>query len=119
MIPLLDEAPESNSKRALEAASRVHARQSRVPALDLRAKHDELNDLLDELQKDAKRGWMISSDVIDEHVDEFVNSVVEWLGDIWAVAYEYHLNFELCHDCLHVASTAVHRLINMRFEYVR
>lgn len=70
------------------------------------AKRTEIKHLLDELQKDTKRAFIKDRTSKGDVLTEIVNSLTDWLNDIWSVVYEHNMGFWTAHKCLLcVAST--------------
>jgi hypothetical protein len=71
-----------------------------VPRLDLQGKKKEVKFLLGELRKDLKRSFIKDRSNKDELLAEIIDTLVNWLNDIWSVVYEYSVNFARAHSCL-------------------
>ncbi|TBU57836.1 hypothetical protein BD310DRAFT_959316 [Dichomitus squalens] len=100
LIPLLDHASKARRNRVLSSAAKMHRRHARIPALDLRSKQREVNALLDDLHRDAKRSFVHDRSRRTELLEQTVESVTCWLNDIWRVVYEHNVDFMLAHRCL-------------------
>ncbi|KAM5540733.1 hypothetical protein V8D89_005764 [Ganoderma adspersum] len=100
LIPLLDKASKGKRKRILASASKMRRRHAAIPVLDLRSKKREVNGLLDELHRDAKRSFVRERSHRNELLEQTVESVTCWLNDIWRVVYEHNVDFLLAHKCL-------------------
>ena len=100
LFPLLNTLPTRKSKRILRRATRRLKKYQDMPTLDLQSKKTEVNGLLDELSKDIRTSVPPSCVVKDELLKEAVESVAEWLNDIWVVAYEYGAEYMKAHSCL-------------------
>ncbi|TFY67069.1 hypothetical protein EVJ58_g1859 [Rhodofomes roseus] len=82
-----------------------------LPVLDLRAKRLEVNALLDELHRDSKRSFVKERSMKKELISEAVDSLTNWLSDIWRVVYEHNVDFMHAHKCLlFIAGTIDHML---------
>lgn len=66
----------------------------------LNVKKAELKGLLDDLQKDSKRGFIKERSFKGDVLTEIVNSVTNWLNDIWSVVYEHNAQYWHAHKCL-------------------
>ncbi len=78
----------------------MQRRHAGIPVLDLKAKKREVNTLLDELHRDAKRSFVKERSHRSELLDQTVDSITSWLNDIWRVVYEHNVDFVLAHECL-------------------
>ncbi|KAF8806817.1 hypothetical protein BYT27DRAFT_7167004 [Phlegmacium glaucopus] len=107
---LLDLIPKEKSKKILSAVTRAQEKYKSVPKLDLRAKRKEIAKLLDELAKDAKTSFIKERSNRNEILEEIIDSLVDWLNDIWTVVYEHHVNFSLAHACLLFVTEALGQL---------
>ncbi|CCM04946.1 uncharacterized protein FIBRA_07143 [Fibroporia radiculosa] len=109
LIPLLNLAGKSRAKKALAHATQLKKRHANIPVLDLKAKRMEVNALLEELHKDAKRSFVKERSQHSELLDETVQTLIDWLNDIWSIVYEHHVDFLHAHKCLlFVAGTLDH-----------
>jgi hypothetical protein len=97
---MLNLVQRDKSRKVLVAARRLRERSKKVPTLDIRVKKNEVNDLLDELEQDAKRSFVRDRSNKEEVLSEVVNSLVEWLSSIWSTMYEHKVNFAQAHSCL-------------------
>ena len=68
--------------------------------MDLPGKKKEINFLLEELAKDSKRSFIKDRSNKDELLEETIDTLVNWLNDIWSLVYEYNVNFAQAHACL-------------------
>ncbi|KAJ7476955.1 hypothetical protein B0H11DRAFT_2234915 [Mycena galericulata] len=100
LAPLLDHVPKERAKKVMKSANVLQSRYSDIPILDLKAKKREINCLLDELSRDSKRAIVRERSNREELLAEIVDSMVNWLNDIWTVVYEYNVLFEEAHACL-------------------
>ncbi|KAJ7735114.1 hypothetical protein DFH07DRAFT_114984 [Mycena maculata] len=100
LAPLLDSVPREKAKKVLKSANILQSRYSDIPVLDLKAKKAEINVLLEELARDSKRAIVRERSNRDELLAEIVDSLVDWLNDIWTVVYDYNVHFEEAHACL-------------------
>ena len=96
----------------LAAVTRVQKKFKNVPKLDLRAKRKEVTWLLDELAKDAKISFIKERSARSEILEEIIDSLLDWLNDIWSVVYEHNVNFSLAHSCLLFVAEALGQLSN-------
>lgn len=56
--------------------------------------------MFNELAKDAKTSFIKERSNGKEILEEIIDSLVDWLNDIWTVVYEHNVNFSLAHSCL-------------------
>lgn len=111
LIPLLNHVDRSQWKKVLAQATDCQARHADIPTLDLRAKRLEVNALLDELHRDSKRSFVKERSIKKELISETVDSLTNWLSDIWRVIYEHNVDFMHAHKCLlFVAGTLDHMI---------
>lgn len=114
LAPLLDVVSKEKSNRTLASAARMHKRYVSMPSLNLKAKKLEIASLLDELARDHKRSYVKEKSRKEELLAEVIESVIDWLNDIWRVVYEYGTNFSKAHACLLYVSQAVEQIGNAR-----
>ncbi|KAG0697112.1 hypothetical protein DFH29DRAFT_947920 [Suillus ampliporus] len=114
LAPLLNVVPKDKSNRTLASAARMHKSYANMPSLNLKAKKMEIAALLDELARDNKRSYVKEKSRKEELLAEVIESVIDWLNDIWRVVYEYGTNFSKAHACLLYASQAVEQIGNAR-----
>lgn len=114
LVALLDLVPKEKSKKAIAAATRLKHRYAGIPVLDLKAKEREINGILDELKRDHKTSLVKGRSNKDQLLEEAIQSLVDWMNDIWSVVYEHHVNFALAHLCLIFAAEALLELGNTR-----
>ncbi|KAI0751841.1 hypothetical protein C8Q80DRAFT_1159709 [Daedaleopsis nitida] len=100
LIPLLDHVSKGKVKKVVASASRMQRRHAGIPILDLKAKQREINSLLDDLHRDAKRSFVRERSHRSDLLEQTVDSVTSWLNDIWRMVYEHNVNFMLAHRCL-------------------
>ncbi|KAL1939715.1 hypothetical protein VTO73DRAFT_9748 [Trametes versicolor] len=100
LIPLLDLVSKTKCKRVLASAAKMQRRHAGIPVLDLKAKQREVNALLDELHRDAKRSFVKERSHRTELIEQTVESVTSWLNDIWCIVYEHNVDFLLAHRAL-------------------
>ncbi|KAG1741337.1 hypothetical protein EDB19DRAFT_1908020 [Suillus lakei] len=114
LAPLLNVVSTEKSSRTLASAARMHKTYANMPSLNLKAKKLEIASLLDELARDNKRSYVKEKSHKEELLAEVIESVIDWLNDIWSVVYEYGTNFSKAHACLLYASQAVEQIGNAR-----
>ncbi|KDQ52030.1 hypothetical protein JAAARDRAFT_73311 [Jaapia argillacea MUCL 33604] len=114
ILPLLNHVPKDKCLKILAAAARQKSHFKGMPQLDLKSKEDEVNGLLDELEKDIKRSLVKDKTNREELLSETVDSLVDWLNDIWSVSYEFGANFWAAHACLLFNAGVLYRLANSR-----
>jgi hypothetical protein len=117
LTPLLDILPKNGTKRIINVASRSYNRIKPAPLLDLPSKRRELTRLLEELERDAKRAFMKERSNVEEILYEIVDSLTNWIGDIWTTAFEYRIHFSLVHDCLLFTVGILDRIAKTRGWY--
>ena len=84
--------------------------------LNIEAKEKEVDCVMDELRRDAKRALVMGESRREELLAEAVQSVLQWLNDIWSVVYEHGVDFVLGHRCLIFTSEMLLELGNSRAE---
>lgn len=114
LAPLLDVVSKEISNTTLASAARMHKKYTAMPSLNLKAKKLEITSLLDELARDHKRSYVKEKSRKEELLAEVIDSVIDWLNDIWRVIYEYGTNFSKAHACLLYVSQAVEQIGNAR-----
>ncbi|EGO01413.1 hypothetical protein SERLA73DRAFT_85050 [Serpula lacrymans var. lacrymans S7.3] len=114
LVPLLDLVSKDKSKKIVASASRHHKKFSQLPSLDLKAKRAEINGLLDELNRDSKRSFVKERSNVEELLMETIDSLLDWLNNIWQVVYEFRTNYSLAHTCLLFASDVLENIANAR-----
>ncbi|KAI0689093.1 hypothetical protein BC835DRAFT_276645 [Cytidiella melzeri] len=114
LIPLLKHVPRQRAKKVNAAVTRLHRRHRNIPVLDLKAKKLEVNLLLEELEKDSKRAFVMDKSSKPEILSEILNSCTDWLNDVWSMAYEHNVNYELVHECLLFICDTLTRLASVR-----
>lgn len=100
LIPFLDTIPRNDARRVIVKARQIAKRAEGVPQLDLAAKKSEVNGLLDELAKDTKAFTRQDASKYETLLREVVESVSEWLKDLWIITHEFGLDFPRAHSCL-------------------
>ncbi|KAL1743289.1 hypothetical protein HDZ31DRAFT_83529 [Schizophyllum fasciatum] len=112
LLPMLDRVPKDHSKKVLSSAARTKARYATMPTLDLKGKRREMESVLDELTRDAKRAFVKERSARDELLEEAVDTIVGWLSDIWRAVYEFRAGFAHAHACLLWVAAAVSEILN-------
>jgi hypothetical protein len=85
----------------ISAANTLQSTYALLPSLHLSRKKREIRALLDEVARESKRGFVRDGGAggggggRDRLVVEIIDSLTDWLGDIWSVVYEYKVNFEV------------------------
>ncbi|KAI0640590.1 hypothetical protein C8Q79DRAFT_995423 [Trametes meyenii] len=100
LIPLLDLVSKSKCKRVLTSAAKMQRRHAGIPVINLKAKQREVNALLDDLHRDAKRSFVKERSHRTELIEQTVESVTCWLNDLWRIVYEHNVDFMMVHQCL-------------------
>ncbi|KAF8500057.1 hypothetical protein JB92DRAFT_3124630 [Gautieria morchelliformis] len=98
LIPLVDSLPSTSKYNLLSAARSLQAQYTQVIPLPLAAKKLDIDALLEELRLDSYRKQSISRR--EEIAEEIVDSIIDWLSDIWQMVYEVGVEFEKGHECL-------------------
>jgi hypothetical protein len=114
LVPALDLVPKHKARSVLSASRRLKSRYAGLPKLDLKAKQVELDGLLNELLREAKRRSPKDQSNRDAFLIEVVDTLSEWLTDIWSVVYEYHVEFFTAHTCLLFTAEALDRITSVR-----
>jgi hypothetical protein len=110
LVPLLDVVPKDRRKKAIDSATEMQTRYAHMPSLNLKAKKSEICTLLLELSRDSKRSIIKERSRREELISEAVDSLAQWLNDVWKVIYEYRTNFKLAHGCLLFACDALDQI---------
>ena len=120
LIPLLNSLPARKSRRILHTARRHIKKLKSTPNLDLQAKTLEVNGLLDELSKDVRSTAAPSYSCAsrEELLRESVESVADWLGDVWTVAFEFRVDYMKAHSCLLFSLGVLDHVRSMQEAYV-
>lgn len=84
----------------IKSVTHLQSKYGGIPTLDLKGKKKELYGLLDDLARDSKRAIVRERSNREELLAEIVDSMLNWLNDIWTVVYEYNVNFDQAHACL-------------------
>ncbi|KAJ7226627.1 hypothetical protein B0H12DRAFT_1205242 [Mycena haematopus] len=100
LAPLLDLVPKERAKKVIKSVHHSQSKYGGIPTLDLKGKKKELYGLLDELSRDSKRAIVRERSNREELLVEIVDSMLNWLNDIWTVVYEYNAHFDNAHACL-------------------
>ncbi|KAJ6465960.1 hypothetical protein C8R47DRAFT_46096 [Mycena vitilis] len=100
LAPLLDLVPKERAKKVMKSVTLLHTKYDSIPTLDLKGKMKEINGLLDELSRDSKRAIVRERSNREELLSEIVDSMLNWLNDIWTVVYEHNVYFKQAHACL-------------------
>lgn len=95
IAPLL-KATKSPTHNAMATAKRLVQTCAGMPKLDLKAKQQEIQQLQDALNKESKRAFIKEHSNKDELASEIVDSLTDWLNDIWTIVYEFQANFYVC-----------------------
>ncbi|KAL0948799.1 hypothetical protein HGRIS_008929 [Hohenbuehelia grisea] len=117
LLSLLDDLPESRTKRFLSAASRVKSRldYSQRPfstVLDFKSKQKEVHGLFASLARDTKRTFVGREHSHHQEIlDEILHSVLVWLPDIWSVVFEHSALFDEAHQCLMFTSESLAKVL--------
>ncbi|KAF8121420.1 hypothetical protein EV363DRAFT_1421354 [Boletus edulis] len=112
LAPLLDLVPKDKRHKAAASATEMQQRFARMPALNPKAKKAEIASLLLELSRDSKRSVIKERSRKEQLLSEAIDSLVQWLNDIWKVVYEFRTNYKVAHACLLFACDALDRIGN-------
>ena len=88
----------------------MQRRYARIPVLNLRSKQREVNALLDELHRDAKRSFVKDRSRRTGLLEQTIESVTCWFNDIWRVVYEHNVDFMLAHKSLIFTINAIDQI---------
>ena len=111
LVPLLDDLPNSVSTRAINAAKEMQTLFMGIPKLDYNALRTELEQLLNDIERDRKQSQYIKERSAREKLfEETIDSLSTWVNDIWSVIFEYQTNFRLAHQCLLLAAEILGRM---------
>ncbi|KAF8573983.1 hypothetical protein K439DRAFT_1665615 [Ramaria rubella] len=98
LFPLIDNLSSTGKLKLMGAAEQARVRYAGLPTLDLAAKKKEVEALFEELRRDSYR--VTNNSRREEISENIVDSLIEWLSDIWQTVYEYGVDFEKGHQCL-------------------
>ncbi|KAF8173810.1 hypothetical protein K438DRAFT_1850062 [Mycena galopus ATCC 62051] len=110
LAPLLDLVTTKHAKKVIESVNEFQSKYGGIPTLNRKGKKKELYGLLDELSRDSKRAIVRERSNRQELLPEIVDSMVNWLNDIWTVVYEYNVHFEEAHACLLLVAEVLNTL---------
>jgi plasmid maintenance system killer protein len=111
LVPLLDDLPDSVSTKVINAAKEMQTLYTGVPKLDYNALRTELEQLLNDIERDRKQAQYIKERSAREKLfEETIDSLSTWVNDIWSVIFEYQTNFCLAHQCLLLAADVLGRM---------
>lgn len=110
IAPLLRRTPTPQPNKVMLNARRLVKQSVGMPKLDLKAKKLEIQQLLDALNRDTKRAFIKERSNKDALASEIIDSLTDWLNDIWIVVYEFKANFLLAHSCLLFVATTLAEL---------
>lgn len=111
LVPLLDDLPDSVSTKVIDAAKEMQALFMGIPKLDYNALRTELEQLLNDIERDRKQSQYIKERSAREKLfEETIDSLSTWVNDIWSVIFEYQTNFHLAHRCLLLAAEVLGRM---------
>ncbi|KAH9887674.1 hypothetical protein C8Q73DRAFT_839406 [Cubamyces lactineus] len=114
LIPLLNNVSKSKRRKVMASAAKMQRRHAGIPILDLKSKQREVNALLDELHRDAKRSFVRERSHRTELIEQTVESVTTWLNDIWRLVYEHNVDFTRAHRCLLFAVNVLDQIAHGR-----
>ena len=110
LVPLLDDLPDSVSIKVINAAKEMQTHLMGIPKLDYNALRTELEQLLNDIERDRKQAQYIKERSVREKLfEETIDSLSTWVNDIWSVIFEYQTNFHLAHQCLLFAADILDR----------
>ncbi|KAH0839332.1 hypothetical protein J3R83DRAFT_14 [Lanmaoa asiatica] len=112
LVPLLNIVPKDRQKGTTLSATEMLRRYARMPSLNLKAKKAEIAALLLELSRDSKRSLIKERSHREQLLSEAVDSLAQWLNDIWKVVFEFRTNFRVAHACLLFACDALDQIGN-------
>jgi len=108
---LLDDLPDSVSTKVINAAKEMQTHFMGIPKLDYNAMRTELEQLLNDIERDQKQAQYIKERSAREKLfEETIDSLSTWVNDIWSVIFEYQTNFRLAHQCLLLAAEILSRM---------
>jgi hypothetical protein len=111
LVPLLDDLPNSVSTKVINAAKEMQTLFMGIPKLDYDALRTELEQLLNDIERDRKQAQYIKERSAREKLfEETIDSLSTWVNDIWSVIFEYQTNFHLAHQCLLLAAEILSRM---------
>jgi hypothetical protein len=84
----------------------------------LQAKKNEVNGLLDELSKDTRSSTLYTYASRDELLRESMQSIADWLNDVWIVAFEFRVDHMKAHSCLLFSLGVLDHVRSLQEAYV-
>ncbi|KAL5512179.1 hypothetical protein ACEPAG_3464 [Sanghuangporus baumii] len=114
LIPFLNTIPKKHAKRAIASARRVAKKAHHIPQVDVAAKKREIEGLLDELSRETKIYPRSSETKYDMIILEIIESVVQWLNELWSLAFEFGLDFPRVHTCLLTSMSTLDEVQSMK-----
>ncbi|KAL5530848.1 hypothetical protein ACEPAF_7106 [Sanghuangporus sanghuang] len=114
LIPFLDTIPRKDAKRAIASARRIAKKAHHIPQVDVAAKKKEIEGLLDELSREAKFTPRSSGNKYDIMFLEIIESVAQWLNELWSLAFEFGLDFPRVHACLLMSMSILDQVQSMK-----
>ncbi|KAL5508679.1 hypothetical protein ACEPAH_6300 [Sanghuangporus vaninii] len=114
LIPFLDTIPRKDAKRAIASARRIAKKAHHIPQVDVAAKKKEIESLLGELSREAKFIPRSSGDKYDIMFLEIIESVAQWLNELWSLAFEFGLDFPHVHACLLASMSILDQVQSMK-----
>ncbi|KAL5488473.1 hypothetical protein ACEPAI_6591 [Sanghuangporus weigelae] len=114
LIPFLDTIPRKYARRAVASARSVAKTTHHIPQVDVAAKKKEIESLLDELSREAKISPRSSGNKYDMVILEIIESIVQWLNELWSLAFEFGLDFPRVHACLLTSMSTLDEVQSMK-----
>lgn len=71
-----------------------------IPQIDMAAKRKEIQGLFEELQKESRFASRSGGSEFEALLLEAIESVVEWLNDLWSLGVDFGLDFIRVHSAL-------------------
>ena len=93
LAPLIDNQTAKEKSHLISTASTLYSKYTHVPKLNLKVKKIEIQDLVGGISRDSKRSLVKERSNKDVLAGEVVDSLTEWLGDIWSLVFEFRVEF--------------------------
>lgn len=83
-----------------------------MPKIDFKAKRKQVDWLFQQIRHDSKVAFVKERSNRDDLIRECLNTLTNWLGNIWLVVYEHNAQFNIAHTCLLYVSEALAQLVD-------
>lgn len=89
-----------HANRVVASARKMAKKAQQIPQIDMAAKRKEIQGLFEELQKESRFASRSSGSEFEALLLEAIESVVEWLNDLWSLGVDFGLDFIRVHSAL-------------------